>query len=95
MMHGGFKYIDFDGMPLLHDDDVPKQHAFFLRPEDFLWIWLQNEDFQWMQRDGAILRKVEVPDEDAYKATLYKYLDFGCSKRNTQGLIYNLADDIP
>jgi hypothetical protein len=95
-LHGGFKYIDFNGTPLLYDDDCPKQHAFFLRPEDFLWVWLQQDDFQWMQRDGAVLRKVEAPvDEDAYKATLYKYMDFGCTRRNTEGLMYNLADDIP
>lgn len=94
-LHGGFKYIDFNGMPLLADDDCPKQHAFFLRLEDFLWVWLQSQDFQWMQRDGAILRKVESPDLDAYKATLYKYLDFGIMDRKNQGVIYNLADDIP
>jgi hypothetical protein len=95
-MHGGFKYIDFNGIPLVHDDDCPKQHAFFLRPEDYLWVWLQQEDFQWMDRDGAVLRKVEAPvDEDAYKATLYKYMDFGITRRNTSGVMYNLADDIP
>ena len=94
-LHGGFKYVDFNGQPLLYDDDCPKQHAFFLDPDEYLWVWLQSQDFQWMQRDGAVLRKVENPDEDAYKATLYKYLDFGLTRRNTQGLIYNLADDIP
>jgi hypothetical protein len=94
-LHGGFKYVDFNGIPLLYDDDCPKQHAFFLQPDEYLWVWLQSQDFQWMQRDGAVLRKVESPDEDAYKATLYKYLDFGLTRRNTQGLQYNLADDIP
>jgi hypothetical protein len=94
-LHGGFKYLDFNGYPMLYDDDCPKQHAFFLTPDDFLWIWLQANDFQWMQRDGAVLRKIESPDLDAYKATLYKYMDFGCTRRNTQGAIYNLADDIP
>jgi len=94
-LHGGFKYLDFNGYPMLYDDDCPKQHAWFLTPDDFLWIWLQSNDFQWMQRDGAVLRKVENPDLDAYKATLYKYMDFGCTRRNTQGVIYNLADDIP
>lgn len=94
-LHGGFKYVDFNGEPLVHDDDCPKQHAFFIRPEDFLWVWLQSMDFQWMQRDGAVLRKVESPDLDSYKATLYKYMDLGCTNRQTNGVIYNLADDIP
>jgi hypothetical protein len=94
-MHGGFKYIDYNGFPLVFDDDAPKQHMFFLRPSDFLWINLNGMDFRWMNRDGAILRKVENPDQDAYKATLYKYADLGVDNRKVQGVIYNLADDIP
>src|SRR5215471_12996787 len=94
-MHGGFKYIDFNGLPLVFDDDCPKQHLFFIRPEDYLWVNLNGNDFRWMNRDGAILRKVENPDQDAYKGTLYKYCDLGVHNRKTQGVIYNLADDIP
>jgi hypothetical protein len=94
-MHGGFKYIDYNGFPLLFDDDCPKQYLFFLDVDSFLWVNLNGEDFRWMNRDGAILRKVENPDTDAYKATLYKYSDLGCYRRKTQGCIYNLADDIP
>jgi hypothetical protein len=94
-MHGGFKYIDYNGFPLLFDDDAPKQHMFFIRPEDYLWINLNGNDFRWMARDGAVLRKMENPDQDAYKATLYKYCDLGVQRRKTQGVIYNLADDIP
>jgi hypothetical protein len=94
-MHGGFKYIDYNGLPLVFDDDCPKQHMFFLDVDSFLWINLNGNDFRWMNRDGAILRKVENPDQDAYKATLYKYCDLGVQRRKTQGVIYNLADDIP
>lgn len=94
-MHGGFKYIDYNGFPLLFDDDCPKQHLFMIRPSDLLWVNLNGMDFKWMNRDGAILRKVENPDQDAYKATLYKYSDLGVQNRKVQGVIYNLADDIP
>jgi hypothetical protein len=94
-MHGGFKYIDYNGFPMLFDDDCPKQHMFFIRPEDYLWVNLNGNDFRWMARDGAILRKMENPDQDAYKATLYKYCDLGIQRRKTQAVIYNLADDIP
>lgn len=94
MLHGGFKYVDFNGVPLCHEDDCPKQNMFFIRPSDLLWITL-GEDFDWMDRDGAILRKVESPDLDEYKATLFKYCDLGCFRRKCQGVIYNLADDIP
>jgi hypothetical protein len=94
-LHGGFKFIDYNGFPLLFDDDCPKQYMFFLRPSDLLWIQLNGQDFRWMNRDGAILRKVETTDLDAYKATLYKYSDLGCIRRKVQGVVYNLADDIP
>ena len=94
-MHGGFKYIDYNGFPLVFDDDCPKQHMFFIRPDDYLWVNLYGMDFRWMNRDGAILRKVENPDQDAYKATLYKYADMGITNRKVQGVTYNLADDIP
>jgi hypothetical protein len=94
-MHGGFKYIDYNGFPMVFDDDCPKQYMFFLRPSDLLWVQLNGNDFRWMNRDGAILRKVETTDLDAYKATLYKYCDMGCMRRMVQGVIYNLADDIP
>ena len=95
-MHGGFKYIDYNGFPLVFDDDCPKQHMFFIRPSDFLWVNLNQMDFRWMNRDGAILRKVEYPvDMDAYKGTLYRYSDLGVENRKVQGVIYNLADDIP
>ena len=94
-MHGGFKYIDYNGFPLLFDDDCPKQHMFFFRPDDYMWVNLNGQDFRWMNRDGAILRKVENPDTDAYKATLYKYCDLAVQRRKTEAVIYNLADDIP
>lgn len=95
MLHGGFKFIDYNGYPLLYDDDAPKGNMWFLRPSDFLWVWLGGNDFQWMDRDGAVLRKVEYPDLDAYKATLYKYCDLACGDRKVQGVIYDLEDDIP
>lgn len=92
-LHGGFKAIDFDGIPLAHEDDCPKTYAFFLRPSDLIWIWLYGQDFDWMQRDGAILTRVDGKDE--YKATLFKYCDLGCWRRKAQGLYKGLADDIP
>jgi hypothetical protein len=48
-----------------------------------------------MDRDGAVLRKVESSDLDAYKATLFKYCDMGVFRRKCQGVIYNMADDVP
>lgn len=93
-LHGGFKYIDFNGYPFLTDDQCPKGFAFFLNPSDFLWVWLGANDFRWLNRDGRILRKVEYPvDKDNWRSTVYRYNDLGCFNRRSQGMIYNLADD--
>jgi hypothetical protein len=93
-LHGGFKFIDFNGVPFLTDDQCPKGFMFFIRPQDFLWVWLGGNDFRWLQRDGKILRKVEYPvDKDNWRATTYRYNDLGNFRRKTQGMIRNLADD--
>jgi hypothetical protein len=93
-LHGGFKFIDFNGYPLLTDDQCPKGYMFFLTLSDFLWVWLGGNDFRWLNRDGKILRKVEYPvDKDNWRATVYRYNDLGCFNRKSQAMIKNLADD--
>jgi hypothetical protein len=92
-MHGGFKAVDFDGIPLSHEDDAPRGKAWFLRLQDFAWIWLYGQDFDWMQRDGSVLQR--VAGKDAYGASLFKYCDLGCFNRKVQGLYKGLADEIP
>lgn len=92
-LHGGFKYIDFNDYPMIYDDTAPKGKTWFIRPSDFVWIWLNNNDFRWLNRDGRILRKVESPDQDQWRATIYRYNELAVKRRNCQGQMYNLADD--
>lgn len=92
-LHGGFKYIDFNDYPMVYDDQAPKGKTWFLRPSDLVWIWLNNNDFRWLNRDGRILRKVESPDQDQWRATIYRYNELACKRRNGAGQMYNLADD--
>jgi len=99
MLHGGFKTIDFNGIPLTIDDQCPKGFAFFLRPSDFLWFWLGGNDFRWLQRDGKILRMVlgagaAGEDQDNWRATLYRFHDLAIKRRKTQAYINGLADDV-
>lgn len=98
VLHGGFKTIDFNGVPLTIDDACPKGYMWFLRPSDFLWFWLGNNDFRWLQRDGKILRMVtgagpNGEDQDAWRATLYRFHDLATTRRKTQAYISALADD--
>jgi hypothetical protein len=98
MLHGGFKTIDFNGMPLVIDDQCPKGNMWFLRPSDFLWFWLGQNDFRWLNRDGKILRMVlgsgpAGEDQDNWRATTYRFHDLACSRTKTQAVIRSLADD--
>jgi len=98
MLHGGFKTIDFNGVPLTIDDQCPKGYMFFLRPSDLAWFYLNANDFRWLQRDGKILRMTigvgtNGEDRDNWRATLYRYHDLACKRRKTQGMISSLADD--
>jgi hypothetical protein len=40
----------------------------------------RSSDFDWMDQDGAVLRRVS--GVDAYGATLFHYGDLGVSQRN-------------
>jgi len=98
VLHGGFKTIDFNGVPITIDDQCPKGYMFFLRPSDLLWFYLGGNDFRWLQRDGKILRMVlgagaNGEDKDNWRATLYRWHDLACKRRKTQALIKSLADD--
>lgn len=98
VMHGGFKSIDFNGIPLTIDDQCPKGYMFFLRPSDLLWFYLGGNDFRWLRRDGKILRMTtgvgpNGEDVDNWRSTIYRYHDLAAKRRKTQGLIKALADD--
>ena len=65
-------------LALTWDRDCPDNHLFGLRTDDFRFYELL--DWEWMDKHGATL--VQVGDTDAYSATLKKYGDFACKRRN-------------
>lgn len=85
---GGFKALDYNGIPLFADKDCPTGKLFFA-DEDFLKIY-RLSDFNWMDQDGAILSRVS--GKDAYEAVLYKYCELGCSARNAQTLLADITE---
>ncbi len=48
------------------------------------------EDWDWMDKDGAILNR--VPNKDAYEATMFSYRDTACTRRNSQWRITALNE---
>ncbi len=74
---GGFKALDFNGIPLVTDRFCPKGEMYFLNTNDFVlhqlcdWKWLEGED-------GKILK--QVPGKPVYTATLVKYAELMCDR---------------
>lgn len=65
---------------LTWDRDAPSNALYGLDTENL--VFMELEDWDWMDRDGAILNR--VPNKDAYEATMFKYGDLACTRRNSQ-----------
>jgi len=75
-LDGGFKALEYNGIPWVPDADCPNNTVFFVDTEH-LQI-MQMSDWSWMDRDGAVLSR--VADNDAYEAVLYRYADLVTDK---------------
>jgi len=87
-LKGGKKALDYNGLPLIADKDAPTGKIFFL-DTDYLKVY-QLSDIDWMSEDGAILSR--VANKDAYGAVLYRYLELGCSSRNSQTVLADVTE---
>src|SRR5690606_6352778 len=90
-LEGGFKAIEFDGLPIVVDKDAPPQRMWFLNTRD--WLWYSMKDIGWLDRHGAILHP--VPDMDAWKAYLTTYRELVCRRPNNQAVLYNIIGEEP
>lgn len=79
-LKGGWKALDYNGLPLIADKDATKGTLYFA-DESQLQVY-NLADIDWMDEDGSILTKVS--GYDAYEAVLYSYMELGCSMRNAQ-----------
>ena len=86
-LDGGWKAIDYNGIPFTVDNDAIDGEIYFLTTKD-LAIYRMS-DYDWMNKDGAVLSRVS--NYDAYEAVLFRYAEFGCKRRNSQGVICDLA----
>lgn len=89
-LRGGFKALMFDENPMVVDDFCPAGNVLFINPDDLAWA--ENTDFEWMEMDGAVLNR--VPDRDAYEATMFRYYDLACTRRNTHARLTGVTDSI-
>jgi hypothetical protein len=87
-LDGGFKAVDFNGIPLVPDRDCRKNRIYYIAPES-LKIF-RTQDFSWMEKDGAVLSRVQ--NGDAYEATMTHYGNLGVIARNANGLLDDILE---
>jgi hypothetical protein len=87
-LKGGFKALDYNGLPLMVDKDCPAQKMFFA-DESQIKIYRMS-DFEWMEEDGAVLSR--KAGYDAYQAIIFAYMELGCSMRNAQTVVYGITE---
>lgn len=90
-MDGGFKAIDWNGVPIVPDKDAPEGALFFV-PEDHVGI-ARASDFYWLDKDGAILQRSigTAGVQDAWEAVLSYYAETYTDRRNALTVIGDIA----
>lgn len=77
-------------LALTWDRDCPNNRLYGLTPSDFTFY--EMEDWDWIDpnANGSVL--VQDGDTDSYKATLKKYGELVCRKRNSQLVINDITE---
>lgn len=89
-LRGGFKALMFDEHYFVVDDQCPLGELFGISPDALFWA--QMSDWEWMEEDGKVLKK--VPNKDQYEAVLFKYSQLGTTARNKHFRLTGLNDDV-
>lgn len=86
-LDGGWTAIDYNGIPMMVDPDAIDGEIYFLTLKDLQTY--RMSDYDWMDRDGAILSRIS--GYDAYEAVLFRYAELGCNNRQTSGVLCDIA----
>ena len=85
-LDGGWTALEYNGIPLMVDSDAIDGEMYFLSSQDLAIF--RMSDYDWMTKDGAVLSR--ITGRDAYEAVLFRYAEFGCRRRNSQGALVDL-----
>ncbi|MCH7952741.1 MAG: phage major capsid protein, partial [Chloroflexi bacterium] len=86
---GGYKALDYNGVPVIADRDCLHNRFYFLHEPD-LRIYVMS-DPQWMNKDGSIYHR--IPNKDAYQATLYCRETMGSDVRDKHALLAAITEN--
>jgi len=87
-LDGGWKALEFNGIPWVVDSQARREMIAFLNP-DTMQIF-RTADFDWMDKDGSYLSR--VANKDAYEAVLFHYGNLACLSRNGNGLLRGVIE---
>jgi hypothetical protein len=74
-------------IPVVVDRDCPANAMYFLNTDHLTEF--QASDWEFMEKDGAVLSRLESTDE--YQFTLFKYHELATDQRNTHGKLTDIA----
>lgn len=86
-LDGGWDALSYNGVPFLVDNDAIDGEIYYLTTKDLAIYWMA--DFNWMQKDGAVLSRIS--GYDIYEAVLFAYMELGVKTRRNQAVICDLA----
>jgi hypothetical protein len=87
-LDGGWSGVEFNGIPLVADPQCKRSTLYYIVPETMKI--LRTSDFNWMERDGAMLSR--VVGYDTYDAVLYHYGNLAVFTRNGNGRLNDITD---
>jgi hypothetical protein len=89
-LKGGYTALMFDENPIFIDDLCPVGSLFGLSLNKLFWS--QGDDWNWMNKDGDVLKW--EPRRDRYIAVLYKYCNLGTTWRGAHFRLTGVTDDV-
>lgn len=87
-LEAGYDVVSFNGIPLVVDMYAPASKMFFLSSEE--WKLHRVDDWDWLEKDGAILSRIS--GYPTYEATLALYADLACSVPGGQAQLYGITE---
>lgn len=85
-LDGGWKALEYNGIPIVADVDAIANRMYFM--DETTHKIYRMSDFDWMDRDGAILSRVS--GKDSYEATLYLYANLGVDNCRKNGVLVDV-----